>query len=442
MELLNNFIILFVILSLFLFIYGLIYLTTYINNIENKVLYATSIQNLCKKNAYESETIRYILYMLLKDTSQKDTLQSTYRSLVGSSLAISILIIILNMIGSIISTLEIDALSETSVVTLLKLIFPVSSVILIIFIILSSVGLYLVNNTLNTLYSTTSVYSNYLNTLKKLLFTTDNLNKVRTNTIINQNNPLLEIIDSIKHRILYTSKTSTIQKYDDAVHQYNSYITAKDFDSLIGYVDFSENTDDYILVESSICGISLCNEGVGQLIKGLSSENFTTFLTFLHESPFPTPTNGVFYTVWLRDLIVNINNAGLGADLSRELSLLTEDSPIWTLLRNIQTQDDIHGCECDGNPLNLKTEDKIELLTTLNNMKSQKNGDPTIDITKTISKFKNYYIISFCIISYIIFHIMYTLFDKKWVIIIYFTLLLLITISYSYISRYMYSNDE
>ena len=329
----------------------------------------------------------------------------------------------------------------------------------------------------NDLYNSISDYTNKLNTLKTYLFTNNNLTKILSSSLyqhsspssssssspvninnsspspssssspVNINNSLILLENNILRRILHNKNDSAITTIDDAYDVYKSNIK-NNIDGLIGYVNFNEKSPDYNLLQTTVCGNNICNEGIGAEIKNLNIENFISFVTNLKPFTDDYPNNENNYTNFLLTFTTKV--ATYNVSLAMILNGLTYQDPIWNNLKNlidnvdlsfdsniINIQSTMRDCPClDALGLN-NTTNLTNLLSALNYMRNQSNGDPTSTINTNISRFNNYLIISYTIISFIVFLITYRTVGKPQFIIAYIILLATIVFYSSIIMRYV-----
>jgi hypothetical protein len=420
-----------------IFITSLVLLSQFIYNLKSEFILATNRQALCKDIIYENETVRNRMYMLFKDSSLKNKFQETYKVLFSILFVLCIVIIIMNVKEFGIKHNPDDFFPE----------LPFSSLLSISTLIILFGGIYLVTKKLDSLYRITSDYASKISTLKQLLFTKENLNERQIaydlqNKIIpvvdnsyKTNGALVTLEDSILRRILHTDDSGNILKIADANAKYDTLRQSDPGqDILIGYVEFTRNTDDYNLLQASVCGTNICEQGIGKHIKAMSAKDFAAFIAKLKTFPstndnsFPTTSNTTpssATTGWLVELTTLVKEYDV--ELAKLLSLLSYDSPTWTALKEINNQADIQTCECRGNPLNRTSKEKMSILSILNYLATQSNGDPTLDIQRNMASFQTYLIICYAFISYFIFHMCYII-NKKQFIGGYFVFLLILAI--------------
>ena len=442
-----------------IFITSLILLSQFIYNLKSEFILATNREALCSGIIYENETVRNRMYMFFKDSKFKNKFQKTYKILFSVLFVLCILIIIMNFKEVGIKHNTDDFFPE----------LPFSSLLCISTLIILFGGIYLVTKKLDSLYIISSDYASKIATLKKLLFTKENLNerklsydrennKTGVDTTSNTNGALVLLEDSMLRRLLHTDDSGTILKIDDANDKYDS-LRQNDTgqDTLIGYVEFTRNTDDYNLLQASVCGTSICEQGIGKHIKAMTAQNFAAFITKMETFPIPyydiethlspnqvdidsfpitsntTPSSAT--SGWLVELTDQVKIYDV--EFAKKLSLLSRNDPIWDVMvkdnltgrafQNIKTQDDIQTCECRGNPLNLQYKEKMSLLSILNYLATQSNGDPTVDIQRIMASFQTYLITCYVFITYFIFHMCYIV-NKKQFIGGYFIFLLIVAI--------------
>jgi len=143
--------------------------------------------------------------------------------------------------------------------------------------------------------------------------------------------------------------------------------------------------------------------------------------------------------------IVNSNTTNIpqiatfNIGLANQLKSLTYNDPIWQQLTNLTSQDQLQACDCSGNPLSLSSQNKLAVISTLNYLKTQSNGDPSINLTNYLNSFTNYYIVAYSFIGLLIFHCLYKLIGRTNVVITYSIMLVIFIILFSYIGKYISS---
>jgi hypothetical protein len=322
-----------------------------------------------------------------------------------------------------------------------------------------SIGLYFTTNTLNNLYNISADYASKVATLKSTIFTPEKLNQLRivharetntpsaditssviTDTTNRTYGALVTLEENINRRLLHTNDSGDIQTAGDANDVYNSLRNTDDGqDALIGLIQFTRNTDDYNLLQSAVCGQNVCgSQGIGKRILSLSAENFALFMNDPSDSIDLThisssSTNMSNYPSLLEQFVAKV--AKYDVALASDLKDLPYNAPIWDSLAEVKTQADVPPCGCVKNPLNLENRDKIQVQSILNYLATLSNGDPTEEIQKTLNKFQRFLIIACVFIAYIIFHLIYNLYDKKIVVGVYFSILLIIAITLGLAAR-------
>jgi hypothetical protein len=286
-------------------------------------------------------------------------------------------------------------------------------------------------------------------------------------TSINSYGSLVMLEENILRRLLQSNKTDILTPTDANSEYIN--LSNNDVDKLIGFIDFENTSPDYKLLQSSVCGTSLCNEGIGigHIIKELSPENFTVFLAGIKSviskldaitvALNMKPTTDVRleriavikrtaiddYQTTLQTFLQSIK--GYPSQLAVELSTLQWDDSMWTQLKTLSSQDDITQCQCNGNPLQIPTgtpnpspgnPTQANILSILNSLASQNFDDPTETITKNLYNMNIYIICTYVFVSYIIFHILYTIFNKKVLISVYFIVLICIASIFALTSQF------
>ena len=264
---------------------------------------------------------------------------------------------------------------------------------------------------------------------------------------INSYGSLVMLEENILRRLFQSNKTDILTPTDANSEYIN--LSNNDVDKLIGFIDFENTSPDYKLLQSSVCGTSLCNEGIGQLIKALSPENFTVFLAGIKSVISKTNTNDVLtaeptdYQTTLQTFLQSIR--GYASQLAVELSKLHWDDPMWTQLKTLSSQNDITQCQCNSNPLQIPTgtpnpspgnATQANILSILNSLASQNFDDPTETVKKSLNNMNVYIICTYVFVSYIIFHILYTIFNKKVLISVYFIVLICIASIFALTSQF------
>ena len=469
----------------------IIIITKYIYEFKSNIIDLQKTQEICKDNIYENETARNKIYMLLSNKDTKTKLQKIVNGLTLSITIIYILIVFILsfvnnkydtsddfiiddfivdilrsslfllfiMIPSIIISTYYDKyilyvlLATLGVVYLyayFKLsfndksimdLFSIDFILITVFFVLIHIGLYLCNKILNNLYDNTDDYANKLAYLKEKVFTSTNLNEInlsnnRENPSASTNaadsdktyGPFITLQENIIRRLLHSDNSGTILNLTDALNKYNTLRTNNEgVDTLIGFIKFLHNTEDYKVLQSIVCGPSLCNQGIGYHIKNLSDTNFTKLINDLQPVITASNSNSADLNTIKITFIDSVATYDVG--LAKQLNNLDINDQIWKLLLNITSKDDIQQCDCKGNPLNLTNQrEKIELLSILNYLATLSNGDITVTVKDKLS-YMNYYLLClYSLLAFIIFHVFYNVFDKKVVIGGYFALLIFIAI--------------
>jgi hypothetical protein len=422
--------------------------------------------------------------------------------------------------------------------------FTSNFIIITILSIIILSGFYLYSNIFNKLYNITNDYSNKLTVLKNTIFTDENLNQLNLSKNRQTNatqgdtktyGALVTLEQNILRKLLQNDNSGDVLNMSDAYNRYNNLIQNDNGkDTLIGFIQFLRNTDDYNLLQNVVCGPTICNKGIGYHIKNLADTNFTSFitdlqpiLTFSHTDDKvrtaivnyintnasviqpAQQTTTIFWSEWISNQLdtiwpyaqqiingdtsldntwipttyttksyilrpqgytedldyittyINITllkdafvegvkayNTELASrkttfidkvkaydtELANEISKLSDDE-MWKLIKNIKSRDDIQQCDCKGNPLNLLPNDKTKVLSILNYLATISNGDISGDVQKNIDYVQYYLIGIYSFILYILFHTIYSIFDKKFVVGGYFGILIIISIILVLISR-------
>jgi hypothetical protein len=420
-----------------LFITAIILFCKFIYKLKSRYLLSLNKQAVCSGGLYENETLRNQMYMVFKDTTQKDNFQNTYKILFILIVLLTGLLLLLNRY---LNNESRYVLSPTSFMCILSLI-------------IITIGFYLSSKTLNKLYTSSADYASKVATLKATIFTNEKLNQLAVayqrqlttastpastpapapasmNKILTCGS-LVSLEENINRRLLHTNESDDVQTTGDANFIYNS-LRSTDIgqDKLIGYIQFTRNSDDYNLLQSAICGENICSDkGIGKRLTGLSTENYAAFMIDLANLITSADANES-YSNLLTIFIAKV--ATYDTVLASDLKDMLYNDTTWTYLKQLQTQNisqsNIPPCDCRGNPLNLANKDKQQVLSILNYLATLSNGDPTVEIQKIFDSLQIFLIVASVYISYIIFHSIYTMFDKKIVIGSYFGLLLFIAI--------------
>jgi hypothetical protein len=328
-------------------------------------------------------------------------------------------------------------------------------------IILLGIGFNLSLNKLDNLDNQISDYKSKLTQLKEKIFTKTNLNdreisydrsnNINTPAAINQNNiitngALVNLEDNILRRMYHTDTSGTLVNMTDANTKYdNLRQTDAGIDTLIGYIQFSNNSDDYKLLQEALCGTSICStSGIGSYLKKMESRHFTEFkdiisaalktnpeLSSTYTSPDPIPS----YTTFIQNLQESVSKYDVGFAKFLQnptLSLTTKDL---NDIIQITDKNTLPNCDCNGNPLNLELSDKRSVLSNLNYLGNLSNGDNSKDIMASLYKFQSYLIVSYIFITYFVFHLMYRFLSKKLLIGGYIGILLTVAIILGLIGR-------
>jgi hypothetical protein len=381
-------------------------LSKYIQDIQSLTIYATNNEALCKTSVYENETLRHTLFTFLNDKNTFATLEKSYTLYFGIVCILSILVIASNIYLSIQNPKSFanGQLSSLSI----------SSVLVCIFLIILTGNYYIIKKRLQLLNTMPSVleYKSKIELLKNFLFTSTNLHQldapiVDTKSANTQNSSLLLLEKNIIRRILHASRTPDIITHDDAIAYYKNLIDSDDgVNELIGYINFTKNSEDWNLLKQSICGTLFClTEGIGESIINLPSESYKTFITLLqdpHSGYVPPPDISVIdstdeqgsalhkyittgYPNWLTSFKNSV--AVYSVDLSNQLAALTYNDPIWNTLtlltEDSQNNKDIPVCQCNGDYLHLG-ENKNAVLLTLDKLSSISFDNPQDDLQKYI----------------------------------------------------------
>jgi len=261
---------------------------------------------------------------------------------------------------------------------------------------------------------------------------------------------LVILEETILRRLLQSNKTDILTQTDANSEYLN--LTRNDVDTLISFINFANTSHDYKLLQSSVCGTSICNEGIGQLIKTLNPKNFTVFLADVKNVlPKTTATTGVStatapsdYQTTLQTFLKSVQI--YATQLASELSTLQWNDQMWTALKTLISQDQITQCQCNGNPLKIGDGTSIDpppgnptqanVLSILNSLSSKKFNDPTESITKNLYTMNIYIISTYVFVAYITFHILYTIFNKKVLISVYFIILICIASALALTSQF------
>ena len=415
--------------------------------------------------------------------------------------------------------------------------FTSNFIIITILSIIIISGFYLYSNVFNKLYNIINDYSSKLTVIKNTIFTDENLNQLNLSKN-RQTNPaqgetktygaLVTLEQNILRKLLQNDNSGDVLNISDAYNRYND-LRQNDsgVDTLIGFIQFLRNTDDYNLLQNVVCGPTICDKGIGYHIKNLPDTNFTSFITDLQPISTFSHTNDIVKTaivnyinktasipqtdqskttelwntgisrqldvIWPYvqkiingDTTINIgdyydNGSTINDDnrtymntyinitllkdafvegvkayntelasrkttfidkvkaydteLGNEISKLNDDDDMWKLIKNIKSKDDIQQCDCKGNPLNLLPNDKTKVLSILNYLATISNGDISGDVQNNIDYVQYYLIGIYSFILYILFHTVYSIFDKKFVVGGYFGILIIISIILVLISR-------
>ena len=415
--------------------------------------------------------------------------------------------------------------------------FTSNFIIITILSIIIISGFYLYSNVFNKLYNIINDYSSKLTVIKNTIFTDENLNQLnlsknrQTNVAQGETKTygaLVTLEQNILRKLLQNDNSGDVLNISDAYNRYND-LRQNDsgVDTLIGFIQFLRNTDDYNLLQNVVCGPTICDKGIGYHIKNLPDTNFTSFITDLQPISTFSHTNDIVKTaivnyinktasipqtdqskttelwntgisrqldvIWPYvqkiingDTTINIgdyydNGSTINDDnrtymntyinitllkdafvegvkayntelasrkttfidkvkaydteLGNEISKLNDDDDMWKLIKNIKSKDDIQQCDCKGNPLNLLPNDKTKVLSILNYLATISNGDISGDVQNNIDYVQYYLIGIYSFILYILFHTVYSIFDKKFVVGGYFGILIIISIILVLISR-------
>jgi len=419
-----------------LFITAIILFCKFIYKLKSRYLLSLNRQALCSGILYENETLRNQMYMLFKNTTQKDHFQKSYKILFIIIVILTLIILLLNRYVNNASSYVISP----------------SSFMCISSLVIVATGYYFTSNTLNNLYNISTDYASKVATLKANVFTNENLNQLaiayqrqtataktkaspapassNSNKILT-NGSLVTLEENINRRLLHTNDSGDVQTAGDATDLYNSLRTNNNGqDTLIGYVQFTRNSDDYKLLQSAICGENICGDkGIGKRLIGLSAKNYGAFMTDLKNLITSADANKS-YPDLLNAFITKL--ATYDTVLASDLKDMQYNDTTWTYLKDLQThrisQKNIPPCDCRGNPLNLTNKNKLQVLSILNYLATLSNGDSTVEIQKIFNSLQKFLIIASVFIAYVIFHFMYTMFDKKLVIGSYFGILLVVSL--------------
>ena len=127
----------FIILSYtILFITAIILFCKFIYKLKSRYLLSLNRQALCSGILYENETLRNQMYMLFKNTTQKDHFQKLYKILFIIIVILTLIILLLNRY-----------VNNTS-----SYIISPSSLMCIFSLVIIAIGYYFTSNTLNNLY--------------------------------------------------------------------------------------------------------------------------------------------------------------------------------------------------------------------------------------------------------------------------------------------------
>ena len=419
-----------------LFITSIILFCKFIYNLKSAYLMSVNKEALCSGIIYEKETLRNQIYIYFKDTKAKEQFQKTYKIL----FIISVILVVIILLFNIYINKKLPYTISTSSL------FCISSIAIL------AGGYNFASHTLNKLYNISADYASKVATLKSTLFTPEKLNQLRivyareTNTSPSDDmnvsditrltqGALVALEENINRRLLHTNDSGDVQTNGDANDLYNSLRKTDDGqDTLIGLVQFIRNTDDYNLLQSAVCGQNICgSKGVGKHLKSLSAENYTAFM---NDFKGVTDTDGLINTFIPK---VAKYDVALASELKDITSFNDPNNLTLTYLFNMRdqkmSQEDISPCGCVGNPLDLKNTDKMQVQSILNYLATLSNGDPSEEIQKSLDKFQTFLIIACVFIAYIIFHLIYNIYDKKSVVGAYFSFLLILAITLGLTAR-------
>jgi hypothetical protein len=451
--------------------YGILFITStilfckFIYNLKSAYLMSVNKEALCSGSIYENETLRNQIYILFKNTKSKENFQKTNQALFITTAIIFGIILLIKAWYTYKDYRQHSSKTENNGGTLMNVYLTlsgtsISSLLCIISFIILSIGLYFTSRTLNNLYNISADYASKVATLKATIFTPEKLNQLRivharetntptdditsstiTDTTKKTYGALVTLEENINRRLLRTNESGDVQTTGDVNDVYNSYRKTDDGqDTLIGLIQFTRNTDDYNLLQSAVCGQNVCgSQGIGKRIISLSPENFALFmndpsdsvdLTHIISSSTNTNTN---YPSLLQQFVAKV--AKYDVALASDLKDLPYNDPIWNSLAEVKTQADVPLCGCVKNPLNLDNKDKMQVQSILNYLATLSNGDPSEEIQKTLGKFQGFLIIACVYIAYIVFHLIYNIFDKKSVVGAYFSFLLILAITLGLAAR-------
>jgi len=217
------------------------------------------------------------------------------------------------------------------------------------------------------------------------------------------NGALITLEESIIRRLLHGSNNPDILTTADALHYYDlkRQTDAGRFE-LIGYINFTHNSADYKLIQEAICGTTICSQGIGQRLKTLSADAFTSFIATIYKcpvklgvqsspssitsevviasTPAPAPASADAYISWLNDFVKQIVTYDI--ELAKQIKVLAVDDAVWDDLKQIHSQTNIQDCICKYNLFNLSHTDKSTVLQILNNLASQSYYDPLDTLVK------------------------------------------------------------
>jgi len=242
---------------------------------------------------------------------------------------------------------------------------------------------------------------------------------------INVINPsLVELEKNILRRILHTSRTSNIVTTDDALAYYNTLRqTDNGINEIIGYIDFTKNSEDYILIHTAITGVS------------------PLIASTVEPSPSKVQSSTSSSSLTVLDLGLQKSAVLLALE---KLSAISYDNP----------KDDIEKYINSGNTLGDWKVVSIILIIIASIINSLnlfvkfcgeiKYGLEIIILASVAlalililakCKITHWILFTYICSLYIFFHFLYTVYGAKSVIIIYFTLLICGAIFISYTSR-------
>jgi hypothetical protein len=412
------------------FIITIMYFMNFIYQLNSQLLYADGKYNICRKTPYENETIRYMMYSYFKDTSKKNKFKQTYWTLLVITLVFAL--------GSIIFNVIYEKYTIGFLISIISVLFLLNSI-------------YLVNNTLDTIYKHTDEYKKNFEYLKEQFFTYNSgqsdvplsyfkqryieNNRTIDNQKIQLNGLFVTLGNNVYRRLFHTD--DNIDNINDAENTYLELLKPPNGDGvlkLMGYIQYTRNSEDYNLLQSAVCGTNLCAIGIHQRLKAMTIRNFQNFKNHVNELINLTDNNAAMENkkTTILEFVKTFDN-----DLYILLANIQNDSngnETWSTINNITQQKDLTSCECNNDPLQLGGK-KLEILKNLNYMATITNGDPSVAIQKDLYSFTTFFIILFIVLGYILTHGIYMNFDKKYLISGYFSIIILIAILGALISR-------